>query len=269
MAQCGTAADLYGQRNSVCAVDTTSINCAKTKVSTIKTKYKAKIASAEQELSSLTGEGRSGAEQVEVDNSADLNLENHASALKAEVRALEYEIDLAQERIRAEEARGTLWNVWSAAAERTASHHPKDQSIITALNAVVASRLKIITSIQSYIQTEEAEGKNRLVQSWQKNLNEPAWPPEIKHDAWWPTKTAADNEKTLHALLGSADRAVRLAKRAMYCKSATQYQEPTSQTRGKISLIAAQNAQQGSAEVLSSLNTAAYHLKQLSESVRR
>jgi hypothetical protein len=262
--QCGSEADLHGQRHSFGAVNQGFASSNEMKTKAIKTRYQVKINILEQELNSCIGELTAGIEnQNKVSNSQNETIDADAEKSKAAIRSLAYEIDVAQERVKAEEARGVLWTMWSAAAERTASHRPKDQSLAMAFDLARASRRKVIAAVQTCVKNEEEEGPNAHIPSWMKK--EPAWPANIKHDVWWPMKTAADNEKTGVALIASADRAVNLARKRIYCISA----EPATkhllhmETRGKIALVSAQEAQRGSAKIISELDTAANHFKQL------
>jgi hypothetical protein len=264
MTEIQSEAELHGQSKSFWVNDTKgSNNDKKAKISKIRTKYEAKIATAEQELLSLTLEKYDDDAQNK-DSSMTQTVDDNASESKAAIRYLAYETELARERIKAEEARDLLWTAWSAAAERNANHHPKEQSIATALNLALTCRRKFTSAVQSYMRNEAAECPNARVPAWLSN--EPAWPADLKHDAWWPMKTAPDSEKTLVALLESADRAVSLAEKMMYCENSPQQKI---ESRGKGAFIAARDAQQGSAKVIAALIAAAKHLKQLSGPVRQ
>jgi hypothetical protein len=264
MTEFKSEAEVHDPSKSVWVNDTTvSTKDTKAKVSAIKAKYEAKIATAEQELLSLTQE-KYDEDAPNKDSSMTKTVDDNASESKAAISALAFETELAHERIKAEEARDLLWTAWSVAAERSANHHPQEQSITTAIHLVQTCRSKITTAVQSYMRNEEAECPTSRVPTWLRN--EPAWPVDLKHDAWWPIKTAQDTENTLVALLGSVDRALSLAKNMMYCKNAPKQKI---ETRGKLAFIAAQDAQQGSVKVITAMIAASKHFKQLSGPVRR
>ena len=263
MTQCGAEADPHGHSKLLKAIDTNSSHEVKAK--TIKAKYQAKIKTVEQELHSCTDERTDGIETL---NRQDLSqndaLETDAAELKTAIRILAYEIEVAQERVKAEEARNALWTTWSATAERTASHRPTDQSIVAAFDMARISRQKVTAAVQNCVRDEQKGTFKAQIPSWLKS--EPAWPAEIKHDAWWPMRTAADTEKTRAVLVASADRAVNLARKIMFGTSKHSLQM---ETRGQLALIAAKEARQGSSKIISELATAASHLKQFSGPTQR
>jgi hypothetical protein len=234
----------------------------------IKAKYLKKIKTAEGDLLYLTKTkdeiGGVANRSKNLDNSIQHGIDAAAES-KAASRALEYEIDVARDRVNAEEARDALWRVWSEAAERRGSHLVKDQSIVAALDLVRSSRHKITATVQSCVRNEAAADPTALIPAWLKN--EPIWPAILEHDisAWQPSKTATDTEKTLAALIRSAERAVEFAKKCIYGRSAepARYDSQQLKTRGNLALISAQEAQQGSAKVISALNSAAKNLMDL------
>jgi hypothetical protein len=259
----GAESDSLAERNLVKTFATSSSNEAKTKASAMKVRYQGRIMAAEQELCSWAA----AANQSQEDSSRSEMLDSNAEALKFAIRALAYETDMAQERIKVEEARDALWAVWSEAAGRKSTHRPKEQSITTALSLFITTRRKLTSAVQSYVNNEEKETSNARIPAWLKN--EPSWPTGIKQDAWWPMRTSSDTEKTLVALVGAANRAVKVAREGMSGRSAATAEAGPHETRGKVAFIAAQEAQQGSGKVISDLNTASNHLKQLSGHVRR
>jgi hypothetical protein len=264
MAQCGAEAGSHAPKNLFGIFVSNSTKETTAKAAAIMAKYQSKITAAEQELCSWTGQV--GAEPMHQNKYE--KLDANAESLNVATRTLAYEIDIAQHRGKVEEARGALWAVWSEAAELRSTHRPKELSIITALKLLIAIRRKMSAAVQSCVKNEEAECSNMQIPAWLKN--EPAWPADIKQDAWWPTKTSSDTEKTLAALIEAANRALHLAKIIVYdkCAGTADNGSPQPETRGEIALIAAQDIQQGSVKLISDLDTASNHLKELAGLVR-
>ena len=174
---------------------------------------------------------------------------------------------MAFERVKAEEGLGALCNAWSDAADRRFTHRPQDPAIATAFSVLLASRRKLSASVQFHTMNEEAVGPNARVPAWLRT--EPTWPIELEPDAWWPRKAAyqADHEKTLAALVASADRALNLFWERLESKSAVQAStkhglpQSVEGSRGRLTLIAAKACQEGSAKILASLEAAEADLK--------